>query len=106
MTAIADVFPLAAALERLTAPQIDNLVAGRPADLLEHVTPITAELLRYWFERDYCDGRELNFHEGQRQAIVNIIYAHEVVGPRRLQDLYEAVAPEALLEGGTLGDVT
>ena len=101
-----DVFPLATGIGRLLNGQIPDLVAGRPAELLEQVTPITAELLRYWFEADYCESRELNFHEGQRQAILNIIFAHEVVTPQRLQDLYEKVAPDALLEGGTLGDVT
>ncbi len=36
---------------------------------------------------------------------MNIIYAHEVLGAARLRDLYEAVAPEAMLEGGVLGEV-
>jgi type III restriction enzyme len=106
MSAIPEVFPLAAALERLTAQSIVNLAAGEPTELFEHVTPVTGELLRYWFERDYLDGRELNFHEGQRQAILSVIYAHEVLGPRRLQDLYEAVAPDALLPEGALADIT
>jgi type III restriction enzyme len=101
-----DVFPLAAALGSVTTGQIPDLVAGRPVELMQQVTPVTAELLRYWFEADYCSLRELNFHEGQRQAILNVIYAHEVVAPRRLHDLYEAVAPDALLERGVLGNVT
>ena len=74
--------------------------------MLEQVTLTTAELLKYWFEADYCDVRQLNFHEGQRTAILNTIYAHEVLGTRRLQDLYEAVAPDALLDGRILGEVT
>jgi type III restriction enzyme len=101
-----DVFPLAAGLGRQINSQIPDLVAGLPVELLDQVTPITAELLRYWFEADYCELREVNFHEGQRQAVLNIIFAHEVVAPRRLQDLYERVAPDALLEGGILGEVT
>jgi type III restriction enzyme len=101
-----DVFPLAAGLHHLVGGQIADLVSGHPTELLEQVTPVTAELLRYWFEADYCDLRELNFHEGQREAILNIVYAQEVLAPRRLQDLYEKVAPDALLEGGMLGEVT
>ncbi len=105
MSGFAD-FPLAKGLNTLLAPQIPDLVAGLGAPVLEQVTPISAELIRYWFEQDYCDTRFLNFHEGQRQAILNIIYAHEVLGTTRLRDLYEAVAGEYLLHGGVLGEVT
>lgn len=101
-----EVFPLASGIGRLIDAQIPDLCAGQPVELLEQVTPVTAELLRYWFEADYSDLRELNFHEGQRQAILNIIFAHEVLSPHRLRDLYEVVAPDALLEDGTLGQVT
>ena len=55
-----DLFPLATGLGRIVDPQIPDLVAGRPTELLEQVTPVTAELLRYWFGADYCDQRELN----------------------------------------------
>ena len=68
--------------------------------------PVTAELLRFWFQQDYCDVRDLNFHEGQRAAILHVIYAHEVFGARTLGELYQLAAPEALLEGGVLGEVT
>ncbi len=105
MSARRDLFPLASGLSRKLDGQIDDLVAARPTELLRQVTPTTAELLRYWFEEDYCDLRVLNFHEGQRAAILHIIYAHEVLRTRRLQDLYEAVAPEALIDGGMLREV-
>jgi type III restriction enzyme len=99
-------FPLAKGLTALVKPQIAGIVDGSGAELLERVTPTTAELLKFWFQQDYCDTRFLNFHEGQRLAILNIIYAHEVLGARRLRDLYEAVASEAMLDGGVLGEVT
>lgn len=105
MSGFAD-FPLAKGLNTLVAPQISDLVSGRGAPILEEVTPVTAELLRFWFEQDYCDTRFLNFHEGQRQAILNIIYAHEVLKTTRLRDLYDAVAGDYLLQGGVLGEVT
>ena len=105
MTTRRDPFPVATGLSRRLNGQIANLVAAQPTELLERVTPTTAELLRYWFEQDYCDLRVLNFHEGQRASILHIIYAHEVLGTRCLQDLYEAVAPEALLDGGVLREV-
>lgn len=105
MSGFAD-FPLAKGLSAIVDPLIPGIVDGTGSELLERVTPVTAELLRFWFQQDYCDLRELNFHVGQRSAILNIIYAHEALSARRLRDLYEAVAPEALLDGGVLGEVT
>jgi len=98
-------FPLAKGLSAIVDPLIPGIVDGTGSALLEQVTPVTSELLRFWFQRDYCDTRELNFHVGQRAAILNIVYAHEVLGTTRLRDLYEAVSPEAMLEGGVLGEV-
>jgi type III restriction enzyme len=106
MTQSRDPFPLAAGLSKRLDGQTPDLVAGLGAELLEQVTPTTAELLKFWFQQDYCDLRPLNFHEGQRAAILHIIYAHEVIGARSLRELYEAVAGEAMLDGGVLGEVT
>ena len=76
------------------------------ADLLELVTPITAELLHWWFGQDMVDARGgLNFHAGQKQAILNAIVAHEVLGAATLKDLYAQVAPDALLAGTRLAEV-
>lgn len=101
-----DLFPLATGLSKVIDPQIDALRDGQPTELLDQVTDVTSELLKFWFQQDYCDVRVLNFHEGQRAAILNTIYAHEVLGTKRLRDLYEAVAPDAMLEGQTLSEVT
>ncbi len=98
-------FPLATGIARILSDDIPTLVAGEAPATLSGVTPVTAELLKFWFQSDFCELRQLNFHEGQRAAILAMIYAHEIVGARRLLDLYEAVAPDALLDGGTLGEV-
>ena len=84
------------------------------ADILELVTPTTAELLLWWFGEDMVmarggENRGLNFHTGQKQAILNAIVAHEVLGHNAqhwsLLDLYKACAPEALLSGTRLNEV-
>lgn len=105
MSGFAD-FPLAKGLSAVVDPLIPGIVDGTGSKLLDQVTPVTADLLRFWFQQEYCELRELNFHAGQRAAILHIIYAHEVLGTTRLRDLYEAVAPEAMLEGGVLSEVT
>jgi type III restriction enzyme len=85
------------------------------ADILERVTPTTAELLLWWFGEDMVTARGgLNFHAGQKQAILNAIVAHEVLGNDEdgsrphwsLLDLYRAAAPEALLTGTRLAEVS
>lgn len=68
------------------------------APILSEVSDMTAELLRWWFQQDYMDMRRFNFHEGQKQAILNTVYAHEVLGIKTLADLYAAVAPDVALE--------
>ena len=80
------------------------------ADILELVTPTTAELLKWWFGEDMVLARGgLNFHAGQKQAILNAIVAHEVLGKDHahwtLLDLYRAAAPDALLTGTRLNEV-
>ena len=85
------------------------------ADILELVTPTTADLLAWWFGEDMVmarggEGRGLNFHAGQKQAILNAIVDHEVLGAGHeswtLLDLYRAAALDALLIGTRLNEVS
>lgn len=56
-----------------------------------------AELLRRGFGEDMVAARSgLNFHAWQKQAILNAIVAHKVLGAATLLDLYQQVAPDAL----------
>ncbi|HOU66874.1 MAG TPA: DEAD/DEAH box helicase family protein, partial [Thermomonas sp.] len=55
---------------------------------------------------DACQSRSLNFHSGQKQAILNVIVAHEVLDSPDLADLYRQVCASALLEGNLLTEVT
>ncbi|MBQ4854656.1 DEAD/DEAH box helicase family protein [Rhodanobacter sp. B2A1Ga4] len=95
---------LASALTRRTEQLCIGLEQGI-ADIYELVTPVTAELLRWWFGEDACQSRTFNFHPGQKQAILNVIVAHEVLDSPNLKNLYEQVCAEALLEGTRLADV-
>lgn len=106
MTSGAGSFPLAKALSQIIDDQIPDIVKGQPTVLMEEVTPVTAELLKYWFQDDFVQLRSMNFHPGQRAAILHIIYAHEVLKATTLDDLYRKLAPDSLLDGDTLGEVT
>jgi DNA or RNA helicases of superfamily II len=65
---------------------------------LDKVTPITRDLLRFWFQDAFCETRRFNFHEGQKQAILNTIYMHEVLKTKDVMDMYMSVHPELLQE--------
>ena len=104
-----DQLALAAGLTTKTNQLCLGLEHGA-ADILDMVTPTTAELLLWWFGEDMVLARQgLNFHAGQKQAILNAIVAHEVLGQGHAQwtllDLYKASAPDALLTGTRLNEV-
>ncbi|MGB2728251.1 MAG: DEAD/DEAH box helicase family protein [Halobacteriota archaeon] len=65
---------------------------------LDKVTPITRDLLRFWFQDAFCETRRFNFHEGQKQAILNTIYMHEVLKTKNVMDMYMSAHPELLQE--------
>ena len=79
--------------------------AWEDKSLLRQVTPVTADLLRYWFEDVFCQERSRNFHIGQKQAILNAVYCHEVLKAADVFDLYAAVGQmtgEDVLDAGFL----
>ncbi len=65
---------------------------------LEKVTPITKDLLKFWFSDSFCETRNINFHEGQKQAILNIIYLHEILKCKNVYDMYMSANLESLTE--------
>ena len=104
MMAHNDQLALAKALTHRTEQLCVGLEHGI-ADISELVTPVTAELLRWWFGDDACQSRAFNFHPGQRQAILNVIVAHEVLDSPDLADLYKQVCAEALLADNRLSEI-
>ena len=60
------------------------------------LSPVTCELLEYWFLEDFCVTRTVNFHKGQKQAILNIIYICEVLNAKNIVDLYKIMEKEGL----------
>lgn len=67
-------------------------------ELMAKCSPVTRDLLTFWFTEPHIETRYVNFHEGQRQAILNAIYLHEVVGTHSVKDIYENIEFELLSE--------
>ena len=70
--------------------------AWASGEMLEHVTPTTHELLQHWFCEPFTTERTINFHLGQRQAILNTIYLHEVAKVRTVEDNYSAIIADQM----------
>src|SRR3989344_7979925 len=67
-------------------------------EMMTKVTPVTRDSLAFWFTEPHIDTRYTNFHEGQRQAILNTIYLHEILGVKAVKDIYENIEFELLSE--------
>lgn len=64
----------------------------------ESVTETTKNLLKYWFDPGYTELRQINFHEGQKQAILNTVYLHEVLKHDNIFQTYQLISPDVLLD--------
>lgn len=91
-----DNFSLAKGLTTKVEEACVGLETGEAA-ILDQVSEMTAELLKWWFQAEFQDARSFNFHPGQRQALLNVIYAHEVLGISTLPELYQIAAPDVML---------
>jgi len=60
------------------------------------VTQTTLELFNYWFKRD--EDADERFHLCQQRAIETLVYCHEILQAKTLQDVFERVAPEAIYQ--------
>jgi type III restriction enzyme len=58
------------------------------------LTETTYQLFKYWFNRDE-DSPE-KFHICQRRAIETIVYCHEILQARTIQELFTKVSPDTL----------
>jgi type III restriction enzyme len=68
-------------------------------EFLHNVTSITQDLLKFWDpEGVFSYERNINFHEGQWQSILNVIYTHEILKVKNVRDLYIHNYPELLSE--------
>jgi type III restriction enzyme len=58
------------------------------------ITETTYQLFKYWFNRE--DYSEEKFHICQGRAIETIVYCHEVLQVKTLQELFKEVCPNML----------
>jgi len=73
-------------------------VEWNSGEYIEKVSPITQDLLKFWFTDSFCENRNINFHEGQKQAILNAIYLHEILKIENVFEIYERIDSHLLQE--------
>ena len=67
-------------------------------EFLNLTTPTTTNLLKFWFCEPHTTQREINFHRGQKQAILNTIYLHEILKVSSVLEVYEKIDKELILK--------
>ena len=70
----------------------------KSGEFLTLVTPVTADLIKFWFCEPHTTQREINFHRGQKQAILNTIYLHEILKINSVLEIYEKIDKELILK--------
>lgn len=80
------------------AKTISDSVNGlwESGEFLNKVTPTTADLLKFWFCEPHTTEREINFHRGQKSAILNTIYLHEILKIESVLEIYEKCDKELI----------
>lgn len=80
------------------AKQLTNIVnqEWENGTFITKVTPVTQDLLRYWFNPAFCEIRPINFHAGQKQAILNAIYCHEILKTDSILSMYQQASEDLL----------
>lgn len=88
------------------AKQLTDIVNAEweQGTFMQKVSTITQDLLRFWFSPAFCDERRINFHEGQKQAILNTIYCHEILKTTSVFDMYQQ-ASESLMDDKFLATI-
>ena len=68
-------------------------------DFFDKITPTTLELLKFWDPNGaFAEERNINFHEGQWQSILNVIYVHEILKLTSVGEMYAIIYPELLAQ--------
>lgn len=67
-------------------------------EMISKASLATQDLLKFWFREPHTQTRYANFHEGQKQAILNAIYLHEVVGVKSVKEIYDNIEFELLAD--------
>ncbi|MBQ2983501.1 MAG: DEAD/DEAH box helicase family protein [Candidatus Gastranaerophilales bacterium] len=80
------------------AKQLSEIVnqEWESGSFIQKVTPVTQDLLRYWFNPVFCETRVINFHKGQKQAILNAIYCHEILKIDSILSMYQQASQDLL----------
>ena len=73
------------------AYELEGIIEGWEKTGWPGITDTTYQLFRYWFRRDESSEK---FHICQQRAIETIVYCHEILQIKTLEELYTKIIPE------------
>jgi hypothetical protein len=63
----------------------------RSGEFFKEITPTTAKLINFWFDKENTLERSVNFYDEQKQIILNIIYLGEIENIDDFENFYKKI---------------
>lgn len=67
-------------------------------EFMQSLSLVSKDLVRFWFDEEYVHNRTMNFHIGQKQALLNCLYLYEVRKLKNVREFYECFYKSGGLE--------
>jgi type III restriction enzyme len=84
------------------ADELKGIIEGWEKTGWPGTTDTTYQLFRYWFRRDENSAEK--FHICQQRAIETIVYCHEILQVKSLEELYAKVVPDIPAQSKAISD--
>jgi type III restriction enzyme len=84
------------------ANELEGIIEGWEKTRWPGLTDTSYQLFKFWFRRD--EGSLEKFHICQQRAIETIIYCHEILQVKNLEELYTKVVPDVLAQSKAIID--
>lgn len=85
------------------ADELNGVIEGWEKTGWPGLTDTSYQLFRYWFRRDE-DSYSQRFHICQQRAIESVVYCHEILQIRSLEELYLKTVPDIAVQSKTILD--
>jgi type III restriction enzyme len=83
--------------------ELNGVIEGWEKTGWPGLTDTSYQLFRYWFRRDE-DSYSQRFHICQQRASESVVYCHEILQIRSLEELYLKTVPDIAVQSKTILD--
>lgn len=85
------------------ADELNGVIEGWEKTGWPGLTDTSYQLFRYWFRRDE-DSYAQRFHICKQRAIESVVYCHEILQIRSLEESYLKTVPDIAVQSKTILD--